>query len=320
MAASSIGYQIHINFNSPIIFPSKTKLSSLSFSLSNAKYALKWNHIGCHRICALPVVSIMASRSSTEVLPPALDSSSEPPTIFDGTPKLYISYSCPYAQRAWIARNCKGLQEKIKLVPIDLKNRPDWYKEKVYPANKVPSLEHNDEVKGESMDLIRYIDSNFEGPSLFPDDPSKREFAEELFSYFDPFYKAVISSLKEDRIDNASKFLLRLITYLLRDRKLLSLRRVDVVSAFDSIETALSKFDDGSFFLGTFSLVDIAYAPFIERFQPFLLEVKNYDITAGRIKLAAWIKEMNQIEGYTVTKRDPKEHLENYKRRFLSQV
>lgn len=36
--------------------------------------------------------------------------------------------------------------------------------------------------------------------------------------------------------------------------------------------------------------VDIAYAPFIERFQPFLLEVKNYDITAGRIKLAAWIK------------------------------
>lgn len=31
----------------------------------------------------------------------------------------------------------QGLQEEIKLVPIDLKNRPDWYKEKVYPANKV---------------------------------------------------------------------------------------------------------------------------------------------------------------------------------------
>ncbi|KAI3926922.1 hypothetical protein MKX01_032837, partial [Papaver californicum] len=29
-----------------------------------------------------------------------------------------------------------GLQEKIKLVPIDLPNRPDWYKEKVYPPNK----------------------------------------------------------------------------------------------------------------------------------------------------------------------------------------
>ncbi len=39
-----------------------------------------------------------------------------------------------------------------------------------------------------------------------------------------------------------------------------------------------------------FIQVDIAYAPFIERFQPFLLDVKKYDILAGRPKLAAWIK------------------------------
>lgn len=36
--------------------------------------------------------------------------------------------------------------------------------------------------------------------------------------------------------------------------------------------------------------MDIAYAPFIERFQTFLLEVKNYDITKGRPKLDLWIK------------------------------
>lgn len=34
---------------------------------------------------------------------------------------------------------------------------------------QVPSLEHNNQVKGESLDLIRYIDSKFEGPSLLPD-------------------------------------------------------------------------------------------------------------------------------------------------------
>ena len=33
----------------------------------------------------------------------------------------------------------------------------------------MPSLEHDNEVKGESLDLIKYIDSNFEGPSLLPD-------------------------------------------------------------------------------------------------------------------------------------------------------
>lgn len=31
----------------------------------------------------------------------------------------------------------QGLQDKIQLVPFDLQNRPAWYKEKVYPENKV---------------------------------------------------------------------------------------------------------------------------------------------------------------------------------------
>ncbi|KAL0002949.1 hypothetical protein SO802_016730 [Lithocarpus litseifolius] len=179
----------------------------------------------------------MAAGTVNEVLPPSLDSSSEPPPVFDGTTRL-------------------GLQDKIKLVPIDLENRPAWYKEKVYSANKVPSLEHNNEVRGESLDLIKYIDSHFEGPSLFPHDPDKKEFAEELLSYTDTFNRAVISSFKGDGNE--------------------------ADAAFDYIEAALSKFEDGPFFLGQFSLVDIAYAPFIERFHPLFLDVKKHDIIAGR--------------------------------------
>ncbi|XP_063949019.1 glutathione S-transferase L3-like isoform X2 [Daucus carota subsp. sativus] len=209
--------------------------------------------------------------------------------------RLYISYTCPYAQRTWITRNCKGLQDKIELVPIDLQNRPVWYKEKVYPPNKVPALEHNNEVKGESLNLIRYIDNNFEGPPLFPDDPVKKEFAEELLNYIDSFRKAVITFFKADEMSEAA-------------------------AAFDYIETSLATYDDGPFFLGQFSLVDIAYAPFIERFQPFLLEFRQYDITKQRSKLAAWIEELNKIEGYTQTRRDPKEHVESYKKRFSVQI
>ncbi|KAH1030591.1 hypothetical protein J1N35_042765 [Gossypium stocksii] len=215
----------------------------------------------------LPASNISSAMSSgyvQEDLPPALDSTSDLPPIFDGTTRLYISYTCPYAQRVWITRNCKGLQDKIKLVPIDLKNRPTWYKENVYPPNKVPALEHNNEVKGESLYLIKYIDSHFEGPSLFPDDPAKKQFADELLSYIDSFYKTVTSSFKGEGTEAGI--------------------------AFDNIETALTKFEDGPFFLGQFSLVDIAYAPFIERFHPFLLEVKKYDITLGRPKLATWIE------------------------------
>ncbi|XP_071921260.1 glutathione S-transferase L3-like isoform X1 [Coffea arabica] len=250
-------------------------------------------HVKFSRIS--PLSASAMSSGVKEVLPPALDSSSEPPAIFDGTTKLYISYTCPYAQRVWITRNYKGLQDKIKLIPIDLQNRPAWYKEKVYPPNKVPSLEHNNEVKGESLDLIKYLEGNFEGPSLLPDDPAKREFAEELLSYTNSFNQAVVSSFKADSINEAG-------------------------AAFDYLENALGKFGDGPFVLGTFSLANIAYAPFIERYQPFLLDVKKYNITEGRPKLAAWIQEINKIEAYEVTKRDPKELAEAFKRRFSSRL
>ncbi|KAL7170012.1 hypothetical protein ACSBR2_034962 [Camellia fascicularis] len=236
----------------------------------------------------------MATAFVKEVLPPALDSTSKPPPLFDGTTRLYICYTCPFAQRTWIARNYKGLQDKIELVPIDLQNRPTWYKEKVYPENKVPSLEHNNKVIGESLDLLKYIENHFEGPALLPNDPAKQQFAEELLSYSDTFNKTVFTSFKGDAVKEAG-------------------------GAFDYLETALHKFDDGPFFLGQFSLVDIAYAPFIERFQIFFEDALKYDITSGRPKLAAWIEELNKIDAYPQTKCEPKVLVEFYKKRLLAQ-
>ncbi|XP_010543353.1 PREDICTED: glutathione S-transferase L3 [Tarenaya hassleriana] len=234
----------------------------------------------------------MASPPVVEDLPAPLNASSEPPALFDGTTRLYTSYICPYAQRVWITRNLKGMQDKIKLVPIDLGNRPAWYKEKVYPENKVPALEHNGKVIGESLDLIKYLDSNFEGPSLYPEDPAKREFGEELLKYTDMFNNTIYSSFKGDPAKETAPVL-------------------------DYLENALHRFSDGPFFLGQLSLVDIAYIPFIERFQIFLSEVFKYDITEGRPKLASWIEEMNKMDTYAQTKIDPKVLMEYYKKRFM---
>ncbi|TYK25087.1 glutathione S-transferase L3-like [Cucumis melo var. makuwa] len=229
-----------------------------------------------------------------EILPPSLDATAEQPPLFDGTTRLYTAYICPYAQRVWITRNYKGLQDRIKLVPLNLFNRPDWYKEKVYSPNKVPSLEHNGKVIGESLDLIKYVDSNFEGPSLLPNDPAKREYAEELLSYSDTFNGAIISSFKGDTAKEAG-------------------------AQFDYLENALQKFD-GPFLLGEISLVDIAYIPFVERFSVFLLEAFKIDITEGRPKLAAWIEEFNKIDAYKQTKADPKLVVEVYTKRFLINI
>ncbi|CAI0388915.1 unnamed protein product, partial [Linum tenue] len=211
-------------------------------------------------------------KSVPEILPPALDASSEPPPLFDGVTRLYTYYGCPFAQRVWITRNFKGLQDKIKLVGIDLSNRPAWYAEKVYPPNKVPALEHNGKIIGESLDLIKYLDSNFEGPSLLPDDPAKKQLAEELFAYTDTFTGTVFSAFKGDAV-----------------KEVVSLQ------------------------------VDIAYIPFVERFQIFLSEVFKYDITEGRQKLAAWIEELNKLEAYKQTKLEgtKAQVVEVYSKRFL---
>ncbi|XWS56492.1 hypothetical protein CRYUN_Cryun09bG0089900 [Craigia yunnanensis] len=164
------------------IFPRSTGLSSFYHGRNSVQVLAVLSFHGKTHFPFCPLAATkkatrippsMATGSVQEDLPPALDSTSDPPPIFDGTTRLYISYTCPYPQRVWITRNCKGLRDKIKLVPIDLKNRPAWYKEKGYPANKVQPWNTTMKSK-ESLDLIKYIDSHFEGPSLFPDVQSQK--------------------------------------------------------------------------------------------------------------------------------------------------
>ncbi|KAK3147605.1 hypothetical protein QOZ80_3BG0284500 [Eleusine coracana subsp. coracana] len=216
-----------------------------------------------------------------EALPPTLTSAAEQPPFHDGTIRLCMAYICPYAQRAWITRNYKGLQEKIKLVPMDTSDKPAWYRT-VYLRNTVPSLEHNNKIIGESLDLIKYMDNHFEGPKLTSDDPEKQRLAEELLGYSDTFNRAMVAALISKGVVTA-----------------------EAVDALDKIDRSLSKFDDGPFFLGKLSLVDIAYVPFIDGFQIFFTNIKNYDITRGRVNIRRFIEEMNMIDAFTQTKQDP---------------
>ena len=150
----------------------------------------------------------------------------------------------------------------------------------------MPSLEHNNQVKGESLDLVKYIDSNFEGPSLLPDvrhtldcdpcnacssfagslmsefssqDPAKKQFAEELLAFTDAFNRALYSPIvsKEDVSEETGNRIVRVFenVFMLYNMLIFTCGFLIPVAALDKIEEALGKFNDGPFFLGQFSLV-----------------------------------------------------------------
>ncbi|KAK6786239.1 hypothetical protein RDI58_014764 [Solanum bulbocastanum] len=160
----------------------------------------------------------------------------------------------------------EGLQDKIKLIQIDLWNRPDWYKKRVYPTNKVPSLEHYNKVIRESLDLVKYVDSNFEGSSLLLNVRCKSS----LLSYlFRKILRCRLIKRKYLQIDAGRKFFDELIA---------------------NSDTTFIPGVYRSFARDARTLVDIADAPFIERLQIFMPEGFNYDITIERPKFAKWIK------------------------------
>ncbi|KAG5599078.1 hypothetical protein H5410_030448, partial [Solanum commersonii] len=62
---------------------------------------------------------------------------------------------------------------------------------------------------------------------------------------------------------------------------------MDLSSSVNKVRSLLSFI---SFSFPMMCPVDIPHAPFIERFQIFMPEGFNYDITTGRPKLAKWIE------------------------------
>ncbi|KAK8461192.1 hypothetical protein SEVIR_2G456800v4 [Setaria viridis] len=236
-----------------------------------------------------------------------------PPAATSGSGSAAAGEKLMKEERVWIARNFKvpidggvragliisscfryqnlenvlgqGLQDKIQLVAIDLQDKPAWFLEKVYPPGKVPVLEHNGNVIAESLDLLSYLDANFEGPKLLPqDDPAKQAFADELIGSSDP---VIVALFRAGRAaagaggDDIGEL---------------------VAPALDKVEEALGRFSDGPFFLGqSMSAVDMVYAPFVERFKDFFAAAKQYDMTQGRPKLKEWIEELNKIDAYAAT-------------------
>uniref|UniRef100_A0A131YHK9 Glutathione S-transferase n=1 Tax=Rhipicephalus appendiculatus TaxID=34631 RepID=A0A131YHK9_RHIAP len=98
----------------------------------------------------------------------ALETGSKLPPLVPGKLRLYSMRFCPYAQRALLMLNAKGLDHEV--VNVNLARRPEWYND-VLPAGTVPVLYQDEKVISGSMPIAEYLEEAYPQPRLLPSDP-----------------------------------------------------------------------------------------------------------------------------------------------------
>jgi glutathione S-transferase len=181
---------------------------------------------------------------------------------------LLVSFkTCPWVQRAAIVLREKHTDFEFR--HIDPDNRPDWFLA-ISPHKKVPVLRIDDRASlFESNAIAEYLDETI-APRLHPEDPIERAMNRAWTDYVPSFAEAVTATAYADSEADYHKAAAR------------------IPGPFERLERALEKQGSGPFFNGAgYSLVDAAYAPFLQRYV-FLDRVKPLGHIEKFPRLAAW--------------------------------
>jgi glutathione S-transferase len=182
--------------------------------------------------------------------------------------KLCSFMTCPWVQRAAIVLRAKQIPYDITY--IDRNNRPDWFLA-VSPHSKVPVLLIDDkEALFESNAIAEYLDETA-APRLHPEDPLARARNRAWTDYVSTFASAISSTMYSDSEDEFGA------------------RAAKISGPFAKLEEALGKRgNSGPYFNGAkLSLVDAAYAPFLQRYS-FMDRLRPLGIIEKYPLLAGW--------------------------------
>jgi glutathione S-transferase len=181
---------------------------------------------------------------------------------------LLVSFdTCPWVQRAAIVLREKRVDFEFRHIERD--NRPDWFTA-ISPHRKVPVLRLDDTVSlFESNAIAEYLDETI-APRLHPGDPVRRATHRAWTDYV-PIFAASTTAVayagsEEEWVKAAS----------------------GIPVPFERLEKALEKQGNGPFFDGaSYSLVDAAYAPFLQRYV-FLDRIRPLGHLEKFPRLKAW--------------------------------
>ena len=176
--------------------------------------------------------------------------------------------TCPWVQRAAIVLRAK--QVPYDITYIDRDHRPDWFL-KISPHSKVPVLRIDEkEALFESNAIAEYLDETA-SPRLHPEDPVARARNRAWTDYVPTFASAVSDTAYSDSEEEFTA------------------KAAKLAGPFGKLEEALAKRGNaGPYFNGPkFSLVDAAYAPFLQRYT-FMDRLKPLGVIEKFPRLAAW--------------------------------
>ncbi|XP_071959692.1 glutathione S-transferase omega-1-like isoform X1 [Antedon mediterranea] len=122
-----------------------------------------------------------------------------PPTV-PGKLRLYSMQFCPFAQRARLVAEAKGLDYEV--INCNLKKKPEWLLER-NPNGQVPALEHDEKVLYESLIVADYLDDAYPGRKLKSSDSYQRAQDDLIVNQFGskivPAYYKTLRSPPEGR-------------------------------------------------------------------------------------------------------------------------
>ena len=176
--------------------------------------------------------------------------------------------TCPWVQRAAIVLRAKDVPYDITY--IDRDNRPEWFLA-ISPHSKVPVLRVDDEhALFESNAIAEYLEETA-APRLHPEGPIARARNRAWTDYVTTFASAISSTMYSDSEDEFAG------------------RAAKIAGPFAKLDEALGKRGNaGPYFNGPkLSLVDAAYAPFLQRYT-FMDRLRPLGIIERYPRLAAW--------------------------------
>jgi glutathione S-transferase len=186
---------------------------------------------------------------------------------------LLVSFkTCPWVQRAAIVLREKGVDFEFR--HIDRDNRPDWFLA-ISPHKKVPVLSIDGKVSlFESNAIAEYLDETV-GQRLHPEDPVQRAI-NRAWTDFVPTFSDMVTgqAYSEDEAEYKEDI-------------------AKIAPAFEKLEAALkAQSPQGPFFNGAkYSLVDAAYAPFLQRYY-YLDRIKPLGVIEKFPRVKAWAEAL----------------------------